>query len=153
MDRRPHSSTLRKGRFSGTGQIYLVTTRTDRRTPHFAAWQAGRIIVATMQKIEALDEAGTLAYVVMPDHLHWLVELNKGTLSEVVKRVKGVNAKALNELYGTEGRRVWQSGFHDHAVREEEDLVPIARYLVANPLRAGLVERLGDYPLWDAVWL
>jgi len=28
-----------------------------------------------------------------------------------------------------------------------------ARYIVANPLRAGLVERLGDYPLWDAVWL
>jgi hypothetical protein len=29
----------------------------------------------------------------------------------------------------------------------------VARYIVANPLRAGLVEHLGDYPLWDAVWL
>jgi hypothetical protein len=29
----------------------------------------------------------------------------------------------------------------------------LARYIVANPLRAGLVEHLGDYPHWDAVWL
>jgi len=29
----------------------------------------------------------------------------------------------------------------------------IARYIVANPLRAGLVSRVGDYPLWDACWL
>ena len=29
----------------------------------------------------------------------------------------------------------------------------LARYVVANPLRAGLVEKLGDYPLWDAVWV
>ncbi len=43
--------------------------------------------------------------------------------------------------------------FHDRAMRKEEDLKAAARYIVANPLRAGLVERCGDYPLWDAVWL
>jgi hypothetical protein len=29
----------------------------------------------------------------------------------------------------------------------------IARYIVGNPLQAGLVDRIGDYPHWDAVWL
>jgi hypothetical protein len=33
------------------------------------------------------------------------------------------------------------------------DLQSVARYIVANPLRAGLVKHLGDYPLWDAIWL
>jgi REP element-mobilizing transposase RayT len=51
------------------------------------------------------------------------------------------------------GRPVWQNGFHDHALRQEEDLAEVARYIVANPLRAGLVERLGDYPHWHAIWL
>jgi len=51
------------------------------------------------------------------------------------------------------GRRIWQDGFHDHALRQEEDLAEVARYIVANPLRAGLVERVGDYSHWDAVWL
>lgn len=49
--------------------------------------------------------------------------------------------------------RVWQRGFHDRALRQEEDLIATARYVVANPLRAGLVDRIGDYPWWDAVWL
>jgi hypothetical protein len=67
-------------------------------------------------------------------------------LSQVVGGVKGNVAHRL-------GRRLWQDGFHDRAVRRDEDIVAIARYIVANPLRAGLVERLADYPHWDAIWL
>jgi len=48
---------------------------------------------------------------------------------------------------------VWMSGFHEQALRKEEDLAAVARYVVANPLRAGLVDKLANYPLWDAVWL
>ncbi|MNN82247.1 hypothetical protein D3C81_1991650 [compost metagenome] len=48
---------------------------------------------------------------------------------------------------------LWQQGYHDRALRRDEDLVKLARYVVANPLRAGLVEKLGDYPLWDAIWV
>jgi len=48
---------------------------------------------------------------------------------------------------------VWQPGFHDHALRKEEDVRAVARYVVANPLRAGLVQRIGDYPHWNAIWL
>jgi putative transposase len=51
------------------------------------------------------------------------------------------------------GYPVWQRGFHDHALRKEEDIVSVARYIVANPVRDGLVRRIGDYPHWDAVWL
>jgi hypothetical protein len=38
-------------------------------------------------------------------------------------------------------------------VRAEEDLRDAARYIVANPVRAGLCTHVKDYPLWDAVWL
>jgi putative transposase len=51
------------------------------------------------------------------------------------------------------GRRIWQTGFHDHALRADEDVVRVARYIVANPLRAGLVSSPGEYPHWDAVWV
>jgi hypothetical protein len=46
-----------------------------------------------------------------------------------------------------------EAGFHDHAVRSEEELPALARYIVANPVRAGLVARTGLYPHWDAVWV
>jgi putative transposase len=38
-------------------------------------------------------------------------------------------------------------------VRRDEDLVRLARYIVANPLRTRIVAHIGDYPLWDSIWL
>jgi putative transposase len=48
---------------------------------------------------------------------------------------------------------LWQKGFHDHAVRGDEDMRALARYVVANPVRAGLVRSVREYPHWDARWL
>ncbi|MFK5927062.1 MAG: hypothetical protein QM483_10570 [Desulfuromusa sp.] len=47
---------------------------------------------------------------------------------------------------------IWQKGYHDHALRDDEDLRQVARYIVANPVRAGLVVRAIDYSHWDAEW-
>ena len=88
-----------------------------------------------------------MAYVLMPDHLHWLLTLGQGrSLSVVVRAVKAVTAHQI-------GGVVWQRGSHDRALRCDEDVQQVARYVVVNPLRAGLVRHLGDYPHWDAIWI
>jgi len=89
----------------------------------------------------------------MPDHWHGLIELT-GTepLSRAVARTKSVATMRWRET-GSEHRRLWAHGFHDRALRREESLLDCARYIVLNPVRAGLVERCGDYPFWDAVWV
>ncbi|MCV4340119.1 REP-associated tyrosine transposase [Pseudomonas capsici] len=119
---------LRKGRYSETGRIYLLTSVVHERRPRSLAW------------------------VVMPDHFHWLVELQSGSLGLLMRRVKSGSSRAVI-VAGSVQSRVWQKGYHDRTVRREEDLRSIARYIVANPLRAGLVQKVGDYPLWDAIWL
>jgi REP element-mobilizing transposase RayT len=97
--------------------------------------------------------ADTLAYVVMPDHLHWLLVLGKRlSLSKVLANMKGFSAACINAEHRMRGR-LWQPGFHDHGVRAEEDLRVLARYVIANPVRAGLVQSVRDYPHWDAVWV
>ena len=147
MDSRPHSSALRRGRYSEAGRIYLVTTVTRKRKRVFSDFNAARMLVKRLAYEHAAERAMTLAYVVMPDHLHWLMQLGDAhDLSKIVRSVKSVSAHWL-------GHAVWQAGFHDHALRQDEDVVDIARYVVANPLRAGLVRRIGDYPHWDAIWL
>jgi REP element-mobilizing transposase RayT len=89
----------------------------------------------------------------MPDHLHWLFQLvDSRSLSTSVNAVKSFSARRINALTGSAGR-VWQKGFHDHGIRRDEDLETIARYIVANPVRARLVRRIADYPHWDAIWL
>lgn len=137
---------LRKGRSSQAGAVYHITTVTQNRTPYFASLDNGRKVVRELMRLQAEGRAETLCYVVMPDHLHWLMVLHEGTLSNVMQLLKGRSARAIGHL-------VWQPNYFDHAVRKDEDMRKMARYIVANPLRANLVERIGDYPLWDAVWL
>ena len=84
----------------------------------------------------------------MPNPFHWLIQLQKGSLAELMCRVKSRSSKAIND-HGA----IWQRGYHYRAVRSEEDLKMIARYIVMNPIRAGLVQKLGDYPLWDSIWI
>jgi putative transposase len=143
----PHSHRLRSGRFSQPGQVYMVTVVTLNRRPIFADFAAARTLIQTLKTESDLQRATTLAYVVMPDHLHWLMQLQEGAqLARCVRDVKSVTTHRL-------GLPVWQKGFHDHAVRREEDLEALARYVVANPVRAGLVARTGLYPHWHAVWV
>ena len=65
----------------------------------------------------------------------------------------GYELASINRILQTPGQRRWQTGFHDHALRTEEDLPAIARYVIANPLRAGIVTSVRAYPHWDTVWL
>ena len=149
-----HGHNLRKGRVSLQGQIYLVTAVTHQRQPVFSDICAGRIVVHEIRRSVLLGDTDTLAFVVMPDHLHWMFSLaGSRTLSSVVGAVKRHFARQINEVSLRAGKHVWQRGFHDHALRREEDVMQVARYIVANPLRAGLVSRIGDYPLWDVAWL
>ena len=141
-----HAKDLRKGRYSESGRIYYVTTTTYQRRKIFADLTIARQVVRALHQEDESNQVVTLAYVLMPDHLHWLLQLKEAGLSAVVGRIKSVSAHQI-------GEKVWQSGFYDHAVRREEDIIGLARYIIANPLRAGLVERVEEYPHWDAVWL
>jgi len=137
---------LRKGRVSQVGGIYHITLVTQNRAPLFGDLQTGRKLVRQLMRLQQEGLAETLCFVLMPDHLHWLMALHEGTLPKTVKLLKG---RAAHDI----GQPIWQTNYHDHAIRQDEDLRRVARYIVANPLRAGLVEQIGDYSLWDAVWL
>ncbi|WP_345531335.1 REP-associated tyrosine transposase [Viridibacterium curvum] len=144
---------LRRGRVSEASRAYLVTAVTAGRVPRFESLLAARAVVRVMRGLHDEGWVESRAWVVMPDHLHWLFVLGEeASLAGVMQRLKGSSARAVNLLEGRTGA-LWQSAYHDHAVRAEEDLRAIARYVVANPLRAGLVTDIGLYPHWDAVWL
>lgn len=137
---------LRTGRYSQLGGVYHITTVTQNRQPFFADLCTGRQVVQELMRLQQQGYAHTLCYVLMPDHLHWLMRLEKSSLSAAVRLLKGRSARAI-------GQPIWQANFHDHALRSEENLRETARYIVANPLRAGLVTHLNDYSLWDAIWV
>ncbi len=138
---------LRRGRYSAIGQAYLVTTVCARRQPLLREPRAAEMLIDELRRLQTAAQANWMAWVLMPDHLHALLSLTGNlSLSQVMQRVKGRSSRAL-------GGGVWQPGFHDHALRAEEDCITAARYVVANPVRAGMVNSLRDWPYWYCQWL
>jgi len=134
-------------------QAYLVTTVTQDRKPIFLNFWLARCAIAQLRRLHTQGDVDSLAWVLMPDHLHWLFQLTDGaSLAKVMQRFKGCSARAIHVSDPDQGS-VWQANYYDRALRTEENVRSVARYIIANPIRAGLVDKVGDYPHWDAVWV
>jgi len=146
-------AALRRGRASMPQHIYHVTVVTRGRERVFEDFDTACATARCLEDRQYLRSSTMLAWVLMPDHAHWLLQLGSGdTLAGLVTRLKCSSARHANQVLGRRGA-LWDRAFDDHALRDEDDLHATARYLIANPLRAGLVCQLGDYPFWNAVWL
>ena len=172
---------LRKGRHSLHHQVYCITTVTRDRHPLFTDLNTARLLVHELRRLHESKNITSLAWVIMPDHLHWLIQLNGSDnyagrmnsalqktadpavgsnsfdqpnwpLSRVVKTLKARSALTINRQLGHSGS-LWQRAYYDRAARKDEDIRQIARYIIANPLRAGLAQNIGDYPHWDCIWM
>lgn len=130
----------------------MTTTATMRRQPLFRSIPLGEIVLDVLDELACEECVQSLACVVMPDHVHWLLSLRGApSLSDVMRRFKGRAARRINLALG-QSTSIWQAGFHDHAVRNDESLERLARYLIENPVRAGLVDQVCGYPLWRCAW-
>jgi REP element-mobilizing transposase RayT len=158
MDRddlqKPGYRTLRKGRISVPGQTYLVTTVCDARRPWFISWPVASATCAALAEPRLWRDSHLACWVLMPDHLHAIVTLGSSeSLPRLLQRVKAITAREANAACGRPSGTVWMVGYHERALRRDEDLRIAARYLIANPLRAGLADGISSYPFWDAAWL
>jgi len=145
---------LRKCRHSEPGRIYLITFATASRRAVFAQWEPALAAIRALYAPILWHDARLLCWVLMPDHWHGLIELGTSqSLSTTVGRLKGRVARATHLADGESAGALWANGFHDHAVRADEDLLDVARYIVLNPVRAGLVTHVQMYPFRDCVWL
>lgn len=144
---------LRRGRFSERGRIYHVTFTTAHRTPWFRDHALAASACRTFASSATAADAELLCWVLMPDHFHGLLQLQgMQSLSRCVQRLKGRATAACRDAGGND-LAIWARGFHDHAMRRDEDVLTAARYIFANPQRAGLVPGPMHYPYWDAKWL
>jgi len=149
----PGRQALRKGRVSIPGQAYFLTAATLYRRPVFREVDACLSLSPIHCKPWVWRDSRLLAWVLMPDHWHGLVILGEqDDLNSLMGRFKAVAARSVEERFKINGC-LWSRGFHDRALRDDENVRSAARYLVGNPIRARLVDRVGKYPFWDAAWL
>lgn len=145
------SPRLLKSRHSSIGAFYAVTTATFGRRRLFEDPTMASLVAIEIAATDDLGLSSMLAWVLMPDHLHWLFSLESGSLSALVQRFKMRSAQAINRTLDRRGS-VWQAGFHDHRVRDERALLNVARYLLENPIRAGIASVIGEYPHAWCAW-
>jgi REP element-mobilizing transposase RayT len=85
----------------------------------------------------------------MPDHIHLLLQDK-----DIVDFVRLFKGRMTPKAFAIEpGRRLWQRGFYDHALRKEESLEVVALYIWENPVRTGMVDDPAKYA-WSGseVW-
>ena len=146
------SHFLRKGRVSIANHYYCITLVANSRRSLFNDLSLNRLLINEMRRLEEEGACKSIVFIFMPDHIHWLLQLKTHlTLSSVIRSFKGRCSKLAREQ--SQISKLWQPDYYDHMIRDESDLVNCARYIVANPLRAGLVKNVGSYPHWDCIYI
>jgi len=147
-------SDLRKGRYSQTNSEYFITFNTYNRVEIFNNFTVAQLFCQQLAVNEKKHNCLWLTWVLMPDHFHGLLRLGEDntSLSKVLGELKGTTAHLINTELKRKGK-LWQSSYYDHALREDEDRKEIARYIVANPLRKGLVTNISHYHYWNSIYL
>ena len=80
-----------------------------------------------------------LAWVLMPNHIHALVEIWNVPLGKVLKSWKSYTSKAANKVLGRTGA-FWEDDYFDRYLRDDEHYRRVVRYIENNPSKAGLVK-------------
>ena len=85
-----------------------------------------------------------LGFCIMPDHIHLLLCNAGSTLGMIMNAFKGCVSRQVRQMQPK--LDPWMSGYWDHIVRREEGLYKVLRYILLNPVRAGLVDDWWDFP-------
>lgn len=86
-----------------------------------------------------------LAYCFMPDHVH-LLATGTSIDANFVRFMNAAKQQAGYWYLRRSGCRLWQKGYYDHILQDGESTSAVIRYIVENPVRAGLVRSPHDYP-------
>ncbi|MGB6974087.1 MAG: transposase [Terracidiphilus sp.] len=139
---------MRPGRevFRNRSAAYFVTAQTAERRPFFRHERWAELLRETLLHYA---EKGYLlhAYVIMPDHFHALI-VPDSTLEKSMQLIKGGYSFRAKKAFDWKFE-IWQQGFSDHRIRDEEDWKRHLAYIRGNPVEAGLVEDGEVYPYMD----
>jgi len=128
---------------------YFLTFCTCNRTCLFVTPEAVSIVHEQILRACATEGFEILAYCYMPDHLHLVIEAQRpdADLKRLVRRAKQHAGFYFKRAIRHE---LWQRYGYERVLRNEEETWAVVRYVIENPVRAGLVDSPLDYPYWGS---
>jgi len=124
---------------------YFLTFCTHFRERLFVDAESVDLVWSQIVRAATEGDFSVIAYCFMPDHVHFLVEGRTGS-SDCRKFIKTAKQYAGYAFSTRRRKRLWQPWGYERVLRDEESTVNVARYILENPVRAGLVRQVSEYP-------
>jgi putative transposase len=147
--RRKNSLRLEHFDYS-TPRAYFITICSHEGKEAFSNKDVAKAVIESLKKNKIKSHFKIYIYCLMPDHLHILLNPGNSNLSvsRFIQTFKSQTGFWYEKQYGSS---LWQRGFYDHIVRQNENLIKIAQYILDNPVRKELVEEPEQYPYSGAM--
>ena len=123
---------------------YFLTICTFHRT---RAFRKDPVIEGVLMQLRqrAIDHQFVIhAYCFMPNHVHLLLE-GLSDSSDLRRFVRDWKQRTAFDYQNATGGDLWQRGYFDHVLRTDEDTDLVTRYVLGNPMRAGLAADMKEY--------
>ena len=133
---------------------YFITLCVEKRrpilgkidsSPQVVLFSIGKIVsdvwYSLPQRFPCLDAISQSIFVVMPDHIHGILQITAGgaspspTLHQILGSFKSITTIETNRLLGTPGQKLWQRSAYEHILRNQQDFDEAAGYIAENPAR------------------
>jgi putative transposase len=132
--------------FPYTGcHVYSLRFCTESRRQVFIARPAVDLVLSQLLRAASACEMEVLAYCFMPDHVH-LVVTGSASTSDAQRFIRLAKQFSGFAYARWSGARLWQRYSFERVLRSDEPTRDVVQYVLANPVRAGLVARIQDYP-------
>ena len=123
---------------------YFITINTYNRKKYFIHEHIVFSLVTYLKQVAQQEKFDVVVFTYMPNHVHFVL-LGKNESSNVCRFMKSYKQLTGYKFKQTFGSRLWATSFHDHVLRKEESIKSVGRYVLKNPVRAGLVKNICDY--------
>lgn len=122
------------------GALYHVTSRGDRREPIYDGDEDRRLFLTTLAEVVRRMNWLCYGYCLMTNHYHLIIETPDGNLAKGMRQLNGVYTQASNRRHDRVGH-LFQGRYNAVLVDGDAYLLELSRYVVLNPVRAGMADQ------------
>jgi putative transposase len=143
---RDHQKPRRLKSFAYRGYYrYFITIRSQGFKHHFVKYEVVARVIDILKSTAEQKGFSVWAYCFMPDHVHLLIEgeTSNADMKHFVVSFKQRTAYWFKRIYGV---KLWEANYYEHVLRNDEATMAVARYIIQNPVRKGIVDDCRSYP-------
>ncbi|HYK62592.1 MAG TPA: transposase [Bryobacteraceae bacterium] len=133
-------------RIADPARTFFATTKTSGGSPLLQSERNALLLVDVLRSYVAAGRFRIHDFVIMPNHLHLLLTVGREmTVERAMQFIKGGFSYRLRKEHGYLGE-VWQGGFSEVRIVDQESFLRHRECIAANPVKAGLAEGPEQYP-------